>query len=511
MSRVNPPLVPPRASAKFMCFKNSLVGLSDERVYSEAELLTQHTSGKPVACAIGPVLDYTPHIVDQSIGNWVRGMRKRCVHEQHIEHGTMSRFADFVDAYVQRFVPLPYIEPSHEFLDTWLENSKYTTKQKKMFHKKLDEFMDPRVSKHKLFEIKSFIKREFYGETKEPRIINGPSEMLKAVVAPYVKAMEEQVYDEHYIKHTSRMGVAAKMQRIKDKFSLLYETDYTSFEGTFTCELMQACELKLFKRLLLNNPKIYNIIKETDIGKHIARARFNPDYGKCEFYGSRLSGCLWTSLGNGFTNQMVIEFIRKCTSKHTKTPPIIDYLVEGDDGLIGSSTKLDWDIANMLGLKLKVKESHDFNELSFCGLCLGPQGLMPGSFTRVIEKFGFTTDAEMLRPENHHRPYIQKLGRELIKAKAMSLLASNKAVPILQTLACKVMELTSGEKVSFRHFNYYWEIEMQNVLRESLLPIEVSMESRRFFEARFNISVAEQLEIENRIMHMDSLFTVMEI
>lgn len=464
-----------------------------------------------MAKAIGPILDYTPPIVDQSVGNWVRGMTKRVAHEIKYKKWRMAQFREFVKNYVKRYQPIPYYELNHDFLDTWLNDGdgKYTCAQKKMFHRELDGFYDPQVKKRKLFEVNSFIKREFYTERKEPRIINAPSQMLKAVTAPYLKKMEEVVYDDHFIKHKTRMEVAEMLGRIQKEYSLLYETDYSSFEGTFSKELMASCELILFKRLLANNPEVYDIIATVDLGTRRLRSKFGNDRGEANLAGSRLSGCMWTSLGNGFTNYMVIKFIEHMTAKRKKLPIHTDFLVEGDDGLIGSSVELDWEIAGQLGLRLKCHKSHNFNELSFCGLCLGPQGLMPGSFQRVIEKFGYSTQHELLNPENQHRTYVKRLGRELIKAKAMSLLASNKAVPILQPLAVKIIELTSTEKVNLRHFNYYWEIEMQNVLGESMQPTPISHESRQFFADRYGIGIKRQQRIEEQIQQMTDVDVIM--
>lgn len=479
--------------------------------FLEENMLKYNHSGIPVYRPIGPILDYLPFTSDQTIGNWYRGMRKRVVHSLNYDRRMMDRFRSFVQTRLSDYPILPRVDFSHEFLDTWLENSGYTSRQKKNFHRELDAYLDNRVNKKFLYGIKSFIKREFYGEQKEPRIINGPTDMLKAVVAPYVKLMEEHVYNEHYIKHCSRADVCDRMKRIQNKFNLLYETDYSSFEGTFSVELMKACELQLFKHMLRNNHRIYKIIEHVDIGEHYFKCKFNNEEGVCKSTGSRLSGCLWTSLGNGFTNQMVIEFVKYMTQKKCKDCIDIDYLVEGDDGLIGSNLQLDWAIVGKLGLSLKCKQSHDFNELSFCGLCVGPQGLMPGSFKRVVEKFGLSTNSEIINQHNWNSTYIKIRCKELLRAKAMCLLVSNKAVPILQPLACKILELTSDVHVSTRDFSYYWEIEMQNVLNESLMPIEINMESRKFFESRYNITLNEQLRYEQMIFNMTDVHTVMSM
>lgn len=512
LSRVLPKLPSTRSPVKFTCKRNNLpTYISPTRTLDPEELLTEKNSGKPVASAIGPVLDYTPPIVDQSLGNWVRGMRKRCLHELKVNRRTMSQFSSFVYNYVQRFQPLPHMDMSHELLDDWLATTKYNAKQKKMYHRELDHYLDKSYNKSRMYNIKSFIKREFYTETKEPRIINAPSEMLKAVVGPYVKQMEHAVYDEHYIKHSTRLETAEKLRRVSEQYSLLYETDYSSFEGTFSLELMQSCELILFKRLLQNNMELYNIIKNVDLGKRMARSRFGNEMGQCEFYGSRLSGCLWTSLGNGFTNQMVIEFIQYKTRKHSKYPVQCDYLVEGDDGLIASTMPLDWDIAGKLGLKLKCKASHDPNELSFCGLCLGPQGLMPGDFRRVIEKFGYSTDRELLNPENQHTPYIKKLRRELLRAKALSLMSYCRACPILQSLAERVIMLTSDVTVTMRHLDWYWDVYMNNLLKEDMTPIPITKQTREFFAKRYGIEPEEQIEIERKIENMPEVEVILEL
>lgn len=501
----------PRKDAKFL---KSTARFGPYREYDpfDQSIISEGHTQHPVYRRIGPITNDEPHTSDQSFGNWNRGLLKRVTFGVEVDKKILDQFRSFVYNYVKaRFKPLPHIQLSHKFLDSWLDDSYYTVRQKKMYHKELDNYFDHTKNQRKMFDVNSFIKREFYGEFKEPRTINAPSERLKCVTAPYIKLIEKQVYDHHFIKHCTRQDVCSRMRRIEDNYNLLYETDYSSFEGTLSTALMQACEMALFRRLLAENQEILSLIHMVDLRQRNLMCTFGHNHGKVKLKGSRLSGCMWTSLGNGFTNQMVIEFIRHKTEKRKHLGINIDYLVEGDDGLIGSTVQLDMDVAEKLGLKLKLVRGNSGNDLSFCGLCVGPQGLMPASFKRVVDKFGLTVNADVLREDKWNTTYTLRRCDELMRAKAMCLLVSNKAVPILQTLAMKVLHLTEDVTVMKKDFNPYWELEMQNVLNESLQPIPVNVESREFFAERFGISIDDQIYYEEMISKMTNLNTLMEI
>lgn len=455
---------------------------------------------------IGPITTTNVHIPSDTIANHYRGLRKRVAHKNHFKQSTMDQFKSFVKRYVRRhYQPIPKRDLTHEYLDTWLDGSKYTVKEKRMFHEQLDRYLDPTVQVNDLYAINSFIKKEFTDLPKEPRIINAPSTIMKVLTGPYIKEMEHHVYDEHFIKHCTPTEVLAKMEKISEGRHRVYETDYSSFEGTFSTQLMKSCEMLLFERILANNPNILKIIRRVEVGSRWLHYRHG--LGSARLEGSRLSGCLWTSMANGFTNKMVVEFMANETRKKHGRAFNFDYLVEGDDGFIVSDVPLLLDVPSKLGLKLKVVEATDMNGLSFCGICKSPQGLMP-DFYRTIHKFGYTHEQYLLGPPRSKRQ--EKRRREMLKCKAQSLLATAAGVPILQELAMNI--ITRHTNVTTRIKDYdWWEYNVLDITRMKLEPKPISATMREFFAEHTGISVREQLRLETLIRQETTDFYVLDL
>lgn len=473
---------------------------------------------KPAAVAIGPIMLSEPIIVNyRSVNNHVRGIIKRNCHDVQFNINLLQSFKLFVVDFIKKmYHPLPHIDHSHAFLDVaWLDEShQYTVKQKKLFHKLLDTYLnrvdDSEYMKHygdKLYLCNSFIKREFYDEIKWARVINARPELFRSIVAPYIKEIERIVYNnKHFIKHKTPREIVQRMKEIKDKFVYVAETDYSSFEGSFTDQFQKCCEYQLFKYMMKDNKSIWKIMKPiwfTQSRLLLKTSRKNRDH--VTFPGSRMSGEMWTSLGNGFTNMMLFLFLTKrCLNSHVGrliANPQCDFLVEGDDGFFGFNYPVDLTQVSQLGFTLKINMANDINKLSFCGICMTPDGTTVPDFPRQLEKFGWEHREDAIV---YYSEKITHLEQELMRAKSMSLLACAPGNPVLQTLALKVMELTKGIQVKARDFDW-WERETFDILHMNIKPQPITYESRRFYEERFNISIYNQKKIEKFIKRQQTL------
>lgn len=460
------------------------------------------------AVQIGPISSYHAHLsAYDHPGNMARGFVKRIYDHQDFTFQAVCAFGEFVQEYIDlHFQPIEYIPFEHDFLDTWLDHSKYTLKQKAKFHMLFDKFLAGKRN-YSIFACGTFIKKEITETVKEARLINSRSDLYKAVVAPYIKLVEKQVYDNHFIKEKERSEVCERVKEIEKKFKFVMETDYTSFEASFQDFLMQNVELRLFRRILANNPHVLNIIEQT---YHSLNYCYAKD-AKYIIAGRRMSGEMWTSLCNGFTNKMLVEYMFHITKIH-RDNLIYDYVVEGDDGFIGTNGIPMYEIVESLGFKLKLQLATDMNELSFCGLNLGPHGLYP-DFVRQIRKFGYSFDSQMVywrRTGQHHTKKYTKKKNELIKAKAYSFLMSSPPMPIMSKLCEKILQITRRYKIrksdiikylSWRdHFDPSFKIPKYTDFK-----FEVDLETRIYFEKRFGVTVDEQIKIENEIDNQDSL------
>lgn len=478
---------------------------------------------EPCAVAIGPVIKTDPYIANyRSANNHLRGMIKRVAHQptyvpdpldsSQIHPQFRQSFKSFVEKFVKKYEPLPHIEMSHELLDAeWLNNAKhYNLHQKSQFHELLDRFMNAdlkTVAKFRnyqhgdLYACKSFIKREFYSEDKEPRIINSRSDTFKAVVAPYIKMIEHAtIYNQHFIKGTHPTERAHRMQEIADKYRFVAESDYSSFEGSFSQDIMSICEWALFRHMLSNNPIIKEILKPIYCKEFKNTCIFGTsrtDY--CTFEGSRMSGDMWTSLANGFTNMMLFLY---CAHKsHTLIGEDFDFIVEGDDGFFGYNYNIDFSPVTDLGFQLKIKKGADINELSFCGTCLGPNETPVPDFWRTIDKFGWSFEDHII---TRYGDKTSKPEDELLYAKALSLLAESQGIPILQPLAMQVLTNIRTRRLAKRYITYYEE-EILQLSEFQIKTSPITEEMRQFFAERFKVTIKQQKKIESIIQSQRSV------
>jgi len=175
--------------------------------------------------------------------------------------------------------------------------------------------------------------------------------------------IEKQVYkDEHFVKGTRIDELPQKLVILK-KWDYVLETDYSSFESSFSWEYVQSVEIPFFEYFLQYNPLVLAIVKHSYIqnGKERIQKLFSKEFD-LRLTGCRLSGELWTSLSNGFANLMNMLYL--CDKKGIECQGFI----EGDDGLFGMSSPAlsKEDFAN-LGFSIKMEYVHQVQDTTFCG------------------------------------------------------------------------------------------------------------------------------------------------
>lgn len=323
---------------------------------------------------------------------------------------------------------------------------------------------------------------------KSVRCINGPENRWKAYVAHLIHAVEKVV-----CKHPAFAKYIPVMERPAAIVSLLskypppyYVTDYTSFEASFCSEILRACEGELYSYMLEDFSECPHIIKQM-CGSHKCKFR---DFS-ITLPGVRMSGDSNTSLGNGFTNLMLMKFMCE------KTNIVCEGFVEGDDGLFAFSGEPDFSIITRLGFDLKFEPHATPYTSSFCGLLLSRS---LASFTEPlfeIIKFGWS-----MSTLKHSTKKKVRLG--LLRAKALSLFYCHPRCPMLTALAVKYIALTQGVEPIFS--NNYWE---RKIVDETIkfghaarLEYEkgITIEDRIDFAGLFHIDVPIQKAFEEYIM-----------
>lgn len=429
----------------------------------------------------------------------MRGIQKRCAHEQNWNADIRQEFYTFVRNKVIR--KLPILEAGLDFQELqeeWLMNNKYTLKRKQKMRDLAAALLSNEKDIKKIYHCKSFIKKEFYSELKEPRIINSRCDEFKSLIGPFTHQIEKLVMTEHFIKHKLPSEVAAKMNEMAKNFPMLYETDYSSFEGSFDRELMNKVELAMIQHVLHNYPRIVSIINKAYNQYNYLRYKVcENNFASCKFEGSRMSGDMWTSLCNGFTNMCLVKFFAE---KAMEDVGYFDYdfIVEGDDGFIATSYPLRFDLAAELGFKLKCECKHDINDLSFCGIC-EYNGLLVPDIHTIMNKYGYIHTTNIVRGIKAHNTSRKqyKRTRDIIHSKALSLLAQSAGIPVLQAVAQQQLKL--GGKFVPKYVDW-WESEVYNfkdLTQMKAKPISDGM--RKFVAIRFGITVEHQKQIEKEL------------
>jgi len=268
-------------------------------------------------------------------------------------------------------------------------------------------------------------------------------------------------------------------------------TDYTSFESLFTKDLMDSCELVLYKYMVSALPDRDQFIadcEEVIAGRnHCKFDGFNVDLD-----ATRMSGEMCTSLGNGFSNLMFMSYL--CHKRGWKCKMI----VEGDDGV----TRIDGPpptIADFaaLGLRIKLEEVPSLEEASFCGLIFDPiDCINVTNPVNAMLKFGWAS-----------RQYVRagdRILQKMLRCKALSMLYEYGGCPILGALADYSLRMTDRQPIKQGLRNFIGRMKTDSWSRDKLVEAydshpkrrEPGIATRLLVENRYGISVESQLKME---------------
>jgi hypothetical protein len=270
-------------------------------------------------------------------------------------------------------------------------------------------------------------------------------------------------------------------------------TDHSSFEAHMTGEVMRACEIQLYDYMVQSLPQRRLIMH------HIANAL--PKKNRCHFKGfdievpgSRMSGDMCTSLGNGFTNLMVMLFL---LNKKGLSPATVRGVVEGDDGLFAIPNAGVCPTVGefkQLGFDIKLQRSSHIGEAGFCQMFFHEDVRENiADPAKIIAKFGWSDSCIAHGKQN------KRLG--LLRAKSFSLLFELPFCPVVRSLALYGLRVTRGIRLRFSEHNTWHtqvlKAHLDKLNMESILCNRVPRENRELVANLFNISVKRQLELEH--------------
>jgi hypothetical protein len=402
-----------------------------------------------------------------------------------IDSSLLREFRSFVRSWLNRnLVPIPHDEDLS--FDTWIELTNYPRWRKDQLCLARVDVLSPRD-----FNCRSFIKRESYFIPKHARWINSRTDAFKAYSGPYFAAIEKRLFNlDCFIKHVC---VSDRSKFVYDKLfevgAKYLETDHTAFEAHFVPKFVMACEMQLYSYMLAFVPNSYEVIG--NIKEALTMVQKCSTSMMVTKTCARMSGDMCTSLGNGFSNLMLMSF-----AAHKYGWSELCGVVEGDDGLF----KIDGEIPDSsfferLGFEIKMEIHDSINEAGFCSLYFSDD-----SFDNIINplecllRSGWTMSCQL-----HGGHGLMDV---LSRTKAMSILCESPTTPIVCKMALWILRSTSHiSRIEIDNDpNRWWlnQLDFSNLdLSIAKAKIGPTMGQRLFVELKYGISVGVQFEIEH--------------
>jgi hypothetical protein len=403
---------------------------------------------------------------------------------------TFNKFTAFVDEWLEKNLqPLAY--DTDLSFETWIEETNYSRRRKEQLRQIFDERLDlPTSSPAKT--VKMFGKDETYADWKYMRGILPRIDYFKIFLGPFMKAIEKEVYKlPFFIKHVPEtLRPQYVMEHVYQPGALNFVSDHTSFEAAFTAQVMSNLEKRLYMYMISNLPEKKEFEELVDVICSVNHVEGKGCFFKTE---GRMSGEMCTSLGNGFSNLMVMLFTLQeanCTS--------IRGVVEGDDGLFtffGEPPTVD-DFAK-LGFRLKLEIFEEFSNASFCGMIFDQDDkiILTDAIDSVL-KMGWSSRQYTMSSE--------KTRKILLRSKALSYAHMYYNCPIIGAASRAALRLTShvseNELKRFRSKERIsiYEFEEREINEKCGLPSTffTPMNTRVLYERLYGVSVSDQLAIE---------------
>lgn len=459
-----------------------------------------------------------------------------------IDMEILAKFERFVDRKVKEWAVVNETEDTS--VETWLDKSRnYTEARKNELRKVIDE----QDLSHSLMpadrQVNFFVKDEDYPTFKKPRGILAVQDKVKVALGPFAKVMEEEVYSNNTtfkIKFTKHVPVDKQHIFMKQLMWILggsYKcTDYSSFECSFNSALQSVCEQVVYGHLLKAFPvavRNYRLME----GWNYIRSKDGTLIAK--IFCRRCSGEMVTSLGNGVTNILLVEFMEDLAKEMgleviveianpdgvvetrvlEKDPPIVPGdtagqivggVAEGDDLEMQSTRPMNVTLAGKLGFKITEVTPRSQGEAGYCGkFFTDTEMVMVVDPYESIMKMGWTRSQQ-----KHGGP---KLMRQLLKAKCLSMLYQTPGCPILAVLARRIVELIPERAV----FDWDWyerqvfstqvveslEVRLSNEVTEQYekLVQGKTPHTRALFELLYAVPLSLQLQCEAYARGLDGL------
>ncbi len=409
------------------------------------------------------------------------------------------KFKRFVTKWLRKNL-IPLRPDADTSVEAWLEKTNYSLKRKAellMKHRNIKDKFDKKYA-----FVKSFIKDEFYPDYKHARTINSRTDEFKTMVGPIFQLIGDEVFSLPYF--IKKVPIDKRPEVIMEAMGSIpgyvYATDFSSFEAHFIKELMMDCEFELYRYMT------QYLVEHRDF---MTWCRNFCSVNRLEFktfvlhiMAKRMSGEMNTSLGNGFSNLMIILYTIYSKDKNAT----VKIFVEGDDSIFKTSVKVSTEDFVKFGCRVKLEEYTDECRASFCGMVFDVMDRTNVSDPReVLATFGWTTSKYIRSKKSVHM--------SLLRCKALSLAYQYPSCPILSSLAKNMLRLTRSHEVErFSDKNPY-NLYEQAILKEAIMKNKNNQllfstpgfRTRKLVEELYSISIDTQLQIEKYFDDMSEL------
>lgn len=408
----------------------------------------------------------------------------------------LVKLAAFARSWLEKHMT-PLTNADDLSFDTWILEKNYPQTRKEELRRIYDAMYDK--EKYLRRKVKCFMKDETYKEFKHGRGIFSTEDGFKVLFGPLCAEIEKKLYQyPAFIKH---IPVADRPRYIMEYLlrGKAQESDYTSFESSFSPEVMGALDFVMFQ--------FFTEHLSDSIYSKLFRSLAKTNHCTFKWFtllikARRMSGEMNTSLSNGFANLMVMLFLFDEMGL-----PDIPMTVEGDDGLVVSPDKrmpTSEQFAE-LGFNVKLVQSDSISEASFCGLIFDEEDLINITDPiKILLNMGWGT-AKYARAR---RPKLL----DLLRCKGLSMLCQYPGCPVVQAAALYILRMTRGRDVrkfvAENRFIGHWQRQLY--LEALSIPWQkrvrpVPLNTRLLMEKKFGVTVEQQLLVERYFDNLNVL------
>lgn len=393
---------------------------------------------------------------------------------------------------IRQVATLPVVRPYE--LEEWLATTSYSLQRKEQLRVAFLSLGGRPPAERDLHKVKTFMKTEFYAQNKHARMINPREDAVMVFLALRFKAIEKVVYqtpeegapadrctiwsrhghsESFFIKHVPIKDRNKKLAYLNVLGYRLFASDFTAYESHFTPAILDACEFNLYKHCLQTDPGLGHVLRAIG-GKNRLKSRLGVS---AIVQGRRMSGDANTSLGNGFTNMLLLKFIAEENGFDA-----FGY-VEGDDGLFAVNGGLVKEDYLELGFTIKIEEPNDPLTAGFCGLIYSATGETIRDPYKFLQGFGWTHQCITAG---------RKTIFALLRGKALSCNSETPQCPIVGELYRVALRATRGLKARFTQDGYHTCPKDEALVD----PFNPATDTRLLFEKAYGVSVQDQLRAE---------------